>query len=152
MGRSKAEVRATYDRIAASYAEARAQPWPDVLDFITGLPAGDLVLDVGCGHGRHSRPLAFTGHRVVGIDLSRGLLSIGKKATSSSPELQSIEWLDADAAALPFRDETFDAALCVAVIHHLPSQADRLLTLSEIGRILRPGAGALISVWSYDDP
>src|SRR5437762_12519292 len=59
MGRSKADVRTTYDRIAESYAQARVEPWPEVVDFITDIPAGDLVLDVGCGHGRHSRPLAL---------------------------------------------------------------------------------------------
>ncbi|TLZ69178.1 MAG: class I SAM-dependent methyltransferase [Methanobacteriota archaeon] len=78
VSRSKADVRATYDRIAESYAAARVKPWDSVLDFIADLPAGGLVLDVGCGHGRHARSLALTGHRVVGVDLSRRLLSIGR--------------------------------------------------------------------------
>ena len=152
MGRSKAEVRATYDRIAESYAAARVQPWPEVMDFITGLSAGGLVLDLGCGHGRHSRPLALTGHRVVGIDISRRLLSIGKKATSSSREFRPIAWLGADATVLPFPNEIFDAALCIAVLHHLPSRKERTRALSEIRRVLRPGGEAFLSVWSLDDP
>ncbi len=152
MGRSKAEVRATYDRIAESYAQARIEPWPEVVDFITDIPAGDLVLDVGCGHGRHSRPLALTGHRVVGVDVSRRLLSIGRKSTSSSNEFRSIEWVGADATALPFPDRTFDAALSIAVLHHLPSHDDRKLALAELRRVLQPEGKALISVWSFDDP
>lgn len=152
MGRSKADVRATYDRIAESYAEARVEPWPDVMDFITDLPAGGLVLDVGCGHGRHSRPLALTGHRVVGIDLSRRLLSIARKSTSSSKEFRPIAWVGADATALPFPEEIFDAALCIAVLHHLPSRDDRVLALSEMRRVLRPEGEVFISVWSLDDP
>jgi ubiquinone/menaquinone biosynthesis C-methylase UbiE len=152
MGRSKADVRATYDRIAESYAEARVEPWPEVIDFITDLPAGDHVLDVGCGHGRHSRPLALTGHRVVGIDLSRRLLSIAKKSTYRSKEFRGIAWVGGDATALPFSDESFDAALCIAVLHHLSSQRDRISALSEIRRVLRPRGGAFISVWAHDDP
>ncbi|MGI0149444.1 MAG: class I SAM-dependent methyltransferase [Thermoplasmata archaeon] len=152
MGRSKADVREIYDRIAESYAAARVQPWPEVVDFITGLSAGDLVLDVGCAHGRHARPLALTGHRVVGMDVSRKLLSIGKKATSSSKEFRTIAWLGADATALPFPDETFDAILCIAVLHHLPSHHERIRALSEMRRVLRPGCEVFLSVWSADDP
>ena len=152
MGRSRADVRTTYDRIAESYAAARTQAWPEVLDFIMELPAGDLVLDIGCGHGRHSRPLALTGHRVVGIDLSRRLLSIGKKSTASSREFQQIEWVGAEATALPFPDATFDAALSIAVLHHLPTRRDRVRALKEMRRVLRPGKTALVTVWSIDHP
>lgn len=152
MRRSKADVRAAYDRIAESYAAARERPWAEVLDFIADLPAGGLVLDVGCGHGRHCRPLALTGHRVVGIDLSRRLLLIGKEATASAQEFRSIAWLGADATALPFPDATFDAALCIAVLHHLFVRGARVRVLSEIRRVLRPGGEALVSVWSADDP
>lgn len=152
MGRSKADVRAVYDRIAESYAAARERPWPEVIDFTTDLPAGGLVLDVGCGHGRHARPLALTGHRVVGIDVSRRLLAIGKKATSAAREFRVIAWIGADATALPFPDATFDAALCIAVLHHLSSRDERIRALSEMRRVLRPGGEAFISVWSMDDP
>src|SRR5438477_45718 len=152
MDRSKASVRATYDRFAASYAAAPQRPWDEALDVIMYLPAGRQVLDVGCGHGRHARPLALTGQSVVGIDVSRKLLSIGKKATSSSQDFRSIEWVGADATALPFPDATFDAALSIAVLHHLPSRADRLLAVTEMRRVLRPGAKAFLSVWSVDDP
>lgn len=152
MGRSKGDVRSTYDRIAESYAAARTTPWPEVLDFIMEIPAGDIVLDVGCGHGRHARPLALTGHEVVGVDFSRRLLSIGKKETSSTREFRVIEWLVGEATTLPFPNETFDAALSVAVLHHLPSQEERQRALSEMGRILRPGGRAFVSAWAIDDP
>jgi tRNA (uracil-5-)-methyltransferase TRM9 len=152
MGRSKADVRSTYDRIAESYAAARTTPWPEVLDFIAGIPAGDLVLDVGCGHGRHARSLALTGHQVVGVDFSQRLLSIGKEETSAKREFRAIEWLVGEATALPFPDRTFDAALSIAVLHHLPSRDGRLRALSEMGRVLRPGGAAFVSVWAVDDP
>ena len=70
----------------------------------------------------------------------------------SSNEFRSIAWVGADAAALPFRDKTFDAALSIAVLHHLPSRDDRKFALAEMRRVLQPEGKALISVWSVDDP
>src|SRR5439155_14920651 len=72
--------------------------------------------------------------------------------TSSSNEFRSIEWVGADATALPFPDKTFDAALSIAVLHHLPSRDDRRLALAELRRVLQPEGKALVSVWSFDDP
>lgn len=152
MGRSKADVRSVYDRIAESYAAARSRPWPNVIDFIAGIPAGAMVLDVGCGHGRHARPLALTGHRVVGFDVSRRLLEIARTTSSSSRQFGALAWLGADTTALPFRDATFDAAICIAVIHHLPTERDRRRAVSEIRRVLVPGGAAFVSVWAADDP
>lgn len=152
MGRSKADVRSVYDHIAESYAASRTTAWPEVLDFISEIPSGDLVLDIGCGHGRHARALAFTGHLVVGVDFSRRLLSIGKRETSATREFRVIEWLAGDATSLPFADNTFDSAVSIAVLHHLPSRPERVRALSELARVLKAGGRALVSAWSMDDP
>lgn len=151
MESSKARVRATYERIAESYATARTRPWPEVLDFISTLSADSFVLDLGSGHGRHARPLASAGHRVVGLDLSRRLLSIGRRDSRSIPRLGRIEWIEGEATALPFRDSTFDAGVCIAVLHHLRG-ADRIKALDELRRVLRRGGRVFVSVWSRDDP
>lgn len=152
MDRSKASIRDTYERIAPSYAASRTRPWPDVLDFVAALPPRSSVLDLGCGHGRHVRPLAAAGHGVVGLDFSRRLLTIGR-GTPPGPETRSlVEWILGEATALPFHDSSFDAATCVAVLHHLPSRDDRHAALAELRRVLRPGGRALFSVWARDDP
>lgn len=152
MGRSKADVRSVYDQIADSYAASRTTAWPEVLDFVSEIPSGDLVLDIGCGHGRHARALALTGHFVLGVDFSRRLLSIGKRETSATREFRVIEWLAGDATSLPFADNTIDAAVSIAVLHHLPSRAERVRALSEVARVLKAGGRALVSAWSMDDP
>ncbi|HEX9340282.1 MAG TPA: class I SAM-dependent methyltransferase [Thermoplasmata archaeon] len=151
MRRSKASVRDTYDRIASSYASSRTRPWPEVLEFIATLPARSAILDVGCGHGRHAKPAARAGHRVVGVDLCRPLLAIGRDAPASRIR-DPVEWVVGDATSLPVRDSTFDAALCVAVLHHLPSRDDRLASLAEVRRVLRPSGRAFVSVWARDNP
>ena len=150
MRRSKASIREMYDRIASSYAASRTRPWPEVLEFVATLPLMSAILDVGCGHGRHTKPAAKAGRRVVGVDLCRPLLAIGKDASATA--LARIEWVVGDASSLPIRASAFDAALCVAVLHHLPSRADRVAALAEVRRVLRPSGRAFISVWAKDNP
>ncbi len=151
MHRSKTSIRETYDRIASSYAASRTRPWPEVLEFIATLPATSTVLDVGCGHGRHAKPAARAGCRVVGVDLCRPLLAIGDDASADATTAR-IEWVVGDATSLPICGSTFDAALCVAVLHHLPSHEDRVAALAEVRRVLRPSGRAFISVWAKDNP
>ena len=151
MHRSKASIRETYDRIASSYAASRTRPWPEVLEFVATLPPRSAILDVGCGHGRHAKPAARAGHRVIGVDLCRPLLAIGNDASAKAMTAR-IDWVMGDATSLPIRASAFDAALCVAVLHHLPSRADRVAALAEVRRVLRPSGRAFISVWAKDNP
>lgn len=65
-------------------------------------PPGRRTLDLGCGEGRLARDLEKLGHRVVGVDSSPTLITL---ATEASPEL---EFVLADASALPFGDAEFD--------------------------------------------
>lgn len=152
MGPTAKDVRATYERIADSYAASRRRPWIPVLDFIADLPPGHRVLDLGSGHGRHARLLTESGRAIVALDFSRRLLQIGRAEMAVSRGPHQIEWLEGDASALPFRDSTFDAALCIAVLHHIPSPEGRKRSLAELRRVLRPDGRALLSVWSADDP
>src|SRR6266511_5984442 len=84
MERSKASIRETYGRSASSYAASRTRPWPEVLEFVATLPPKSAILDVGCGHGRHAKPAARAGHRVIGVDLCRPLLAIGNDASAQA--------------------------------------------------------------------
>jgi alkylated DNA repair protein alkB family protein 8 len=54
----------------------------------------------------------------------------------------------ADGLALPYRPSSCDAALCIAVLHHLASPARRLALLAQLLRILQPGGRALVTVWA----
>lgn len=142
-------MRATYERIAGSFASTRRTPWPEVERFAESLPAGARVLDLGCGSGRHARVLRARGFAVVAVDFSRRLLEIGRRSFASSEE---VAWIEADAVRLPLRGESMDAAICVAVIHHLPTPDDRRGALAEIRRVLVPGGPAFLSVWDRDQP
>src|SRR5437870_11166526 len=146
MVRTKADIRATYDRIAESYAARRREPWPEVRLFIESLPRGARVRDVGAGHGRHTTVLADRGHRAVAFDFPRRLLSIGRAGEPRTGGALRIDWVGGEATKLPFRDASFDAGLCIAVLHHLPVDSDRIAALAERRRVLRLRAPGVVSV------
>jgi SAM-dependent methyltransferase len=98
--------------------------------FARDLPAGARVLDAGAGEGQYAHH--FTRQRYCGVDLA-----VGDTAWNYS-RLDAI----ADLTALPFRGETFDAAIHIVTIEHLPEPA---CALAEMARTLAPGARLLIA-------
>ena len=139
------DVRETYDRIAGHFAETREYPWPEVESFLDDREA-DVALDVGCGNGRHAELLTARARRVVGVDVSRGLLA---EARARARERSfAVELVQGDARALPLADATVGLGVYVAALHHLPTQAARIDSLDELARVLTPDGRALVSTWS----
>jgi ubiquinone/menaquinone biosynthesis C-methylase UbiE len=141
-------VPAVYDRIAEPFAATRRSPWPEVESFVDGLATAARTLDVGCGNGRHAALLARRSATVVGLDASRALLRIARERASERGYADAFAPVAGDAGSLPLRDGSVDAAVHVATLHHLRSRERRVGALTELGRVLAPGAPALVSVWS----
>ena len=102
---------------------------------------GERVLDVACGTGvvaRHAAPLVAPSGHVVGVDVNAGMLAVAAATVSG------IEWVEADAAALPFADGSFDVAFCEQALMFFP---DRAAALRELRRVLAPGGRVALSVW-----
>jgi demethylmenaquinone methyltransferase / 2-methoxy-6-polyprenyl-1,4-benzoquinol methylase len=91
---------------------------------------GDRVLDACCGTGDLALADARAGGRVTGVDFSTEMLA---RAERKAPEFQ---WVQADAAALPFDDESFEA---VTVGFGIRNLADLEAGLAELARVLVPG-------------
>jgi len=101
-------------------------PW-----VVAALRPGDRVLDAGGGSGAYaSRIVRAAPVTVVGLDISAELV----RQRGEDPLLT--ENVVGDMEALPFPAESFDAALFVAALHHVP---DALVPLREAWRVLRPG-------------
>src|SRR5712691_11507788 len=115
MAPSKPEIRATYERIAESFAATRVAAWPEVNAFVESLSRGSRVLDVGSGNGRHAKLLALRGHDAVAFDFSRHLLMIGRNEPRPPACAERIAWTEGEATKLPFHGDSFDAGICVAV-------------------------------------
>jgi SAM-dependent methyltransferase len=113
------------------------------------VPAGGRILDVGCGTGRHSVGLALAGYRPTGVDLSGGMLEVGRsRAERAGVE---VEWIRADAIAYR-SDEPFDGAIClcegaICLLGAADDPFERDLTiLGNIFHSLRPGCRLILNV------
>ena len=100
--------------------------------------AGERVLDAACGTGVVARYAGPRAAHVVGVDVNAGMLAV---AARIAPQLQ---WVQADVAALPFEDGSFDVVLCQQGLQFV---SDRAAALAELRRVLAPGGRILASVW-----
>jgi ubiquinone/menaquinone biosynthesis C-methylase UbiE len=125
--------------------EARAQALAAAR--LAATPEGGDLLDVPCGFGRHSLPLARAGYRAVGVDRSETLLAEAQRRAGDErwPKL-----VRADYRELPFADESFDAAVNLFTsLGYLGDEQDTQV-LGEIRRVLRPGARLVIETGHRD--
>lgn len=140
----------TFDKIADVYDAQRAHP-PAAATAIgqaivaqTGI--GAKVLEIGIGSGRIALPVAAAGARVIGIDVSTGMLTTARER---SQQADVPLWLiRADAQALPFATAAFDAVLAVHVLHLL---SDWRTALAEMVRVVKTG-GLIIQGVDWRDP
>ena len=129
-----ARVRSMFDAIAPRYDMVNRlmtfgldQRWRRETISALALPVGSLLLDVACGTGDLSRLARRRGYRVVGADLSFGMLTANH---TGAPLLQS------DCSQLPFPDGTFDGLVCGYALRNF---SDLPAALAETARVLRPG-------------
>jgi demethylmenaquinone methyltransferase/2-methoxy-6-polyprenyl-1,4-benzoquinol methylase len=144
------QVNRMFDRVASNYDALNSvmtaglhHRWRERAADRTGLGPGDSALDVCCGTGdlalELSRRVAPDG-RVVGCDFSEPMLDLAReKALSRQAQGVRFEW--ADALALPYDGERFDAATVGFGVRNL---ADLDRGLRELARVLRPGGRLVI--------
>lgn len=142
------ELRGVYDEIAGHFSETRAYPWPEIDAFLDTIEESNpsLGLDVGCGNGRHTELLTSVTDRVIGLDVSRGLLQEAR--TKMAEDGWTGQLLQGNAAELPIDSQTVDVAVYVATLHHLPDRETRVRSLRELARVLIDDGRALVSAWS----
>lgn len=101
---------------------------------------GKVVLEGGCGKGRHTRLIGSWGaEAVIGVDLSSAV----EAAWRNTRDLPNAHIIQADIYRLPLK-KVFDYAFSVGVLHHLPRPAAGFSSL--VGRLLEGGA---VSAWIY---
>jgi SAM-dependent methyltransferase len=103
---------------------------------------GARVLDVGAGTGNASIPAAERGAVVTASDLTPELLEAGRARTSLP-----LEWLEADAEALPFEDESFDVVMSAIGVMFAPHHAD---AAGELVRVCAVGGTLGLLSWTPD--
>lgn len=120
------------------------------VDYDTlGLRAGDLLLDLGCGYGRHAYEGFRRGARVVACDFSRPELVEVRalfRAMADAGEAPKTGMADAvvgDATKLPYPTNTFDKIIASEVMEHIPDDTG---ALDELMRVLKPGGTLAVTV------
>lgn len=147
---TKSSVLRTYEEIAEDVEERRQTPWTDVIDFEKTVPRGRTVLELGCGSGRNAVHFALAGHRVTVIDFARGMLERTAMRAKENSVAGYVNLIRADVTAPPIKDSSVDVCLYVAALHHLPTREERIGSLEQLRRCLRPGGKAFVSVWAFE--
>ena len=116
---------------------------------LLGLEPGDLLLDLGCGFGRHAYEAAKRGARVVAFDYADNELkevrnTFGAMAEAGEVGPASLAGaVQGDGTRLPFADGTFDRVIASEVLEHIP---DDQAAVGELARVLRPGGTMAVTV------
>ena len=120
-----------------------------------GLRSGDLVLDLGCGFGRHAYEALRRGASVVACDLgvdelrqvravAGGMHDAGQVGpTDAGVGTVMLETANGDARRLPFADGAFDRVIASEVMEHID---DDDTAMAELTRVLRPGGTIAVTV------
>jgi demethylmenaquinone methyltransferase / 2-methoxy-6-polyprenyl-1,4-benzoquinol methylase len=132
-----------YDRMNSVMTAGLHRQWRRRAASLTGLSAGGRALDVATGTGDLAFALASLvgpGGSVVGVDFSEPMLSLARSKAGQS-EGASIRFESANALALPYPDNSFDAA---TVGFGARNFSDLSQGLSEMTRVVRPGGRIVV--------
>jgi len=121
----------------------------EVTIALAELKESDQVLEVGCGHGRALTRIAgvLSTGRVIGIDPSQTMIRLAVRHNRKFIARQKVQIDKGEAAALPYRDATFDRVLTTHTVYFWP---DLAAVLRELRRVLKPGGHLVIGFGDAD--
>lgn len=138
----KQAVQDQFARNAERYVLSQTHAKGDDLDLLLDWLGPEMewvVLDIATGGGHVARKLASRVELVVATDLTRPMLEAASRANRAQGA-DNVVYVQADAEALPFLDESFDAVTCRIAAHHFP---DPEAFVREVARVLRPDGSFL---------
>lgn len=143
MAESRERLRRTFDSAADRYHAARPEypePLFETLIEVTGLRRGDRLLEVGCGSGKATLPLARRGFGITCLEIGPGLAAAARSNLAGFPDVDVIE---ADFETWqPRWGERFDLVFAATAWHWL----DPAVRYRRAWRLLRPGGH--LAIWS----
>lgn len=132
----------SYERIAETFSVTRSKKSWDVLASLAAeVREGSSVLDLGCGNGRLLKALPNVNFSYTGIDSNPYLLSVARERYPDRQFVQeSLETLE-------LHGSHYDSIYCIATLHHLADESDRLSLLKKCNAALKPGGILFVTVW-----
>ena len=140
-----------WDALAKVWKGYRQKPFRDVerlLSILLPMKKGK-ILELGCGNCRNLLPFAKQGFQCYGIDFSKEMLKFAREFMKKNKF--KVKLKQARAEKLPFKNNSFDYILCIALLHHLDKE-EQIKALNEIKRVIKPEAKAIITVWNKLNP
>ena len=137
-------VKDVYEKIANHFSHTRVYSWSWITEFLENIHSkneNSLIYDLGCGNGRN---MNFKNLKFIGIDNCQNFIKICKS--------KNLNVIKSEITNTQLPSNSADAIICIAVIHHLVSEENRLRALLEIKRLIKPGGKILLSVWSINQP
>lgn len=134
-------VKEVYEEIAPHFSNTRSYKWSWVINFLDSLKIDSIVYDLGCGNGRN---MDHGSLKFIGIDNCESFVSICKN--------KNLSVINSNITKIPLNNNSADAIICIAVFHHLSSVENRVQSLLEMKRLVKPGGKILISTWSINQP
>ncbi len=147
-----------YAAVSAVYDETRAPIGAEILCRCLDTAAAPLseihLLDAGCGTGAYSQAMLSRIGRIDAVDLNDGMLAVARGKLADDETAGRVAFHQAGIDALPFADETFDAAMINQVLHHLEDGADPSFpahgaVIAEMARVLRPGGVLVVNICTH---
>ncbi|QLJ01891.1 methyltransferase domain-containing protein [Streptomyces sp. NEAU-sy36] len=133
-----AELAGVFDELADSYDHAHHEEIARALIDRVAPGADDAVADVACGAGAVALQLArerpASAKPVLAVDLSPGMVAVGRARAVGTASARAIDWRVGDAVPLPVPDHSLDVVFCASSLHFLGAGA-----LADWRRALRPG-------------
>jgi len=150
LGKDPQRVSGMFDQVAAGYDRTNAvlslgndRLWRVAVTRAVAPRPGQRILDIAAGTGASSVSLARRGAEVVAADFSQGMIAEGRRRHA---DVANLTFEQADATALPFADDAFDA---VTISFGLRNVNDPKKALSEMLRVAKPGGRLVICEFSH---
>ncbi len=140
----KNEVAEFYESEGTAFGHTRHHVWELMLDFMDRLQPGQTLVDVGAGNAR-LLDVVPQGVEYVGVEPSASLREFAERRLEQH---NGAKIVDGGFPNLDLQDRIADAVTCIAVLHHVPSHEERLRSIKELHRILKPGGIMILSVWN----
>jgi ubiquinone/menaquinone biosynthesis C-methylase UbiE len=152
-------VARTYEELAAEYDEriygpdssfipdAKEQVFVETeMEFLLSRVSGqDNVLELGCGTGRITTPIARKVKSVTAVDISPAVLQVALQKAQDMGIAHKITFQQGNLISLPFDNSAFSVVVCALALMHIPRQY-RSKAFREMSRVLAPNGRVLISV------